>query len=106
MRTVKPLAALFVLLLAVFALPAVAAEEAVVTEPEAPALTPSMPEPLFMTQYLCTCEVEDPCTVPFGFVLIGGFCDEGQGCRCSGQYDNHGCLTGYTFECTGGSSES
>ncbi|HEX9940444.1 MAG TPA: hypothetical protein VGG03_00395 [Thermoanaerobaculia bacterium] len=105
MRNAKPLAALFVLALAVFAAPAVAAEEPTVTMPAAPVLPTSMPAPIFMSQYVCTCEVEDPCTVPFGFVLIGGYCDEGQGCRCSGQYDAHGCLTGYNFECTG-SSES
>jgi hypothetical protein len=105
MRTAKPLVVLSVLLLAIFALPAVAGEEPIVGAPAAPALTPLMPEPIFMAQYLCTCEVEDPCTVPFGFVLIGGHCDEGQGCRCSGQYDNNGCLSGFNFECTG-SSES
>jgi hypothetical protein len=105
MRNAKPLAALFILVLAVFAVPAVAAEEPTVTMPAAPVLPTSMPEPIFMAQYLCTCEVEDPCTVPFGSVLIGGYCDEGQGCRCSGQYNAQGCLTGYNFECTG-SSES
>lgn len=105
MWNAKPRAALFVLVLAVFAGPATAGEEPTVAAPAAPALTTSIPEPIFMAQYLCTCEVEDPCTVPFGSVLLGGYCDEGQGCRCSGQYDANGCLSGFTFECTG-SSES
>jgi hypothetical protein len=38
-----------------------------------------------MTQYVCTCEVLDPCTVPFGFVLIGGLCDEGAGVQLQRQ---------------------
>lgn len=103
MRNAKPLAALFVLVFAVFAVPAVAAEEPAVILPAVPDLPAWTPEPIFMSQYLCTCEVEDPCTVPFGFVLIGGYCDEGQGCRCSGKYNAQGCLTGYDFECTGSS---
>jgi hypothetical protein len=103
MRKALPLAALFVLALAVFAMPAMAAEEPAVTLPAAPHLPALTPEPIFLAQYVCTCEVEDTCTMPPQFVLIGGFCDEGQGCRCSGQYNAQGCLTGFTFECTGSS---
>ena len=111
MRNAKPLGALFVLVLAVFAMPAVsalpatAAKAPTITQPAAPvsAWPASTPVPIFMAQYVCTCEVLDPCTVPFGFVLLGGLCDEGQGCTCSGRYDSHGCLTGSDFQCTGNS---
>lgn len=103
MRNTLPLAALFVLALAIFAVPAVGAEKPANILPAAP-LSPTMvPQPTFLAQYLCTCEVEDPCTFPPEFVLIGGFCDEGQGCQCSGQYNAQGCLTGYNFQCTGSS---
>ena len=105
MRNAKPLAALFALALAVFAIPAVAAEAPVLARPAASVLPSSMPEPIFMSQYVCTCEVADPCTVPFGSVMLGGLCEVGQGCTCSGIYNRQGCLVGSNFQCTG-SSES
>ncbi|HEX4959302.1 MAG TPA: hypothetical protein VF173_00590 [Thermoanaerobaculia bacterium] len=102
MRNAKVLATLFVLVLAVLAVPAVAAEAPAVTPPAASVLPAPMPAPIFMSS-LCTCEVSDPCTVPPGFILIGGFCADGQGCRCTGHYNAYGCLSSYDFECTGNS---
>jgi hypothetical protein len=103
MRSALPFAVLLVLALAILAVPAGAAEKPATVLPAAPHLPALTPAPIFMSQYVCTCEVEDPCTVPPQFVLLGGLCDEGQGCQCSGQYNAQGCLTGYNFQCTGSS---
>ena len=87
--------------------PVVAAPAAVVpvaAPAEAPDVAPVLtPAPLFMTDYLCTCEVYDPCT--FTFTMGGRFCPVGAGCTCHPQVGRNGCVTGIaSIDCDDNSS--